>query len=105
VEYISERIAVMYLGRIVEIGDAQTVYQTPAHPYTRALVSSVPVPDPHVDRSGRIKLRGEIPTPLNRPSGCPFRTRCNLAREACAAGVPELTPKRAGQLAACPFVE
>ncbi|MGI6300956.1 MAG: ABC transporter ATP-binding protein [Verrucomicrobiota bacterium] len=103
VEYMSDRIAVMYLGRIVELGNADAVYQTPGHPYTQALVSSVPVPDPNVDRSNRIQIKGEIPTPLNRPTGCPFRTRCNIVRPSCADTVPELEPTPTGQLVACLF--
>jgi oligopeptide/dipeptide ABC transporter ATP-binding protein len=104
VYHVSDRIAVMYLGNLVEIGQAEAVYCQPAHPYSRALISAVPRPDPRSDRSGRMPLQGEIPTPLARPAGCAFRTRCPLARPACAEEVPPLQPKLTGQLAACPFV-
>ncbi len=103
VHHISDRIAVMYLGNLVEIGDADTVYRSPAHPYSQALVSAVPKPDPHGDRSGRQKLEGEIPTPLDKPSGCPFRTRCPIAKPECADAVPPLELKESGQMAACPY--
>ena len=105
VYHISDRIAVMYLGNLVELGDAETVYRRPAHPYAKALISAVPQPDPRKDRTGRIKLEGEIPTPLNKPTGCGFRTRCPIARDACAESVPQLEQKPDGQLAACPFTE
>ena len=103
VYHVSDRIAVMYLGDIVELGDAESVYTRPAHPYSQALISAVPQPDPGRDRSQRIRLEGEIPTPLAKPSGCGFRTRCRLARAECAESVPELEAKPSGQLAACPY--
>ncbi|MFV2065620.1 MAG: ABC transporter ATP-binding protein [Pirellulales bacterium] len=103
VYHVSDRIAVMYLGDIVELGDAEAVYTQPAHPYSQALISAVPQPDPHRDRSQRIRLEGEIPTPLAKPSGCGFRTRCRSARVECAESVPELEAKPSGQLAACPY--
>jgi oligopeptide transport system ATP-binding protein len=103
VHHISDRIAVMYLGNLVEIGGADEVYRSPAHPYAQALVSAVPKPDPRGDRSGRQKLEGEIPTPLDKPSGCPFRTRCPIAKPDCADAVPPLEPKESGQMAACPY--
>lgn len=103
VHHISDRIAVMYLGNLVEIGDADAVYLTPAHPYSQALVSAVPRPDPHADRSDRQKLEGEIPTPLAKPSGCPFRTRCPIVQDTCANELPDLEVKENGQQAACPF--
>ena len=105
VHHISDRIAVMYLGNLVEIGQSDDVYLQPAHPYSRALVSAVPRPDPRGDRPDRQKLEGEIPSPLDKPSGCPFRTRCPIAVPACADAVPNLTKKNTGQLAACPLVE
>ncbi len=105
VYHISDRIAVMYLGNIVELGDAEAVYHHPAHPYSRALLSAVPQPDPHKTRADRIKLEGEIPTPLAKPSGCPFRTRCPIARDECALKRPPLMRVSTGQLAACPFAE
>jgi oligopeptide/dipeptide ABC transporter ATP-binding protein len=103
VYHISDRIAVMYLGNLIEIGDAEAVYKQPAHPYTRALISAVPQPDPRGNRAARTKLEGEVPTPLNKPSGCPFRTRCPLAQPECAKGVPPLLLKPTGQMAACPY--
>ncbi|REJ64531.1 MAG: ATP-binding cassette domain-containing protein [Planctomycetota bacterium] len=103
VHHISDRIAVMYLGHLVEIGAADTVYLQPAHPYSRALISAVPEPDPQADRSGRVVLEGEIPSPLAKPSGCAFRTRCPIVRPECAEAVPPLEAKETGQLAACPF--
>jgi oligopeptide/dipeptide ABC transporter ATP-binding protein len=103
VYHVSDRIAVMYLGNLVELGDSETVYRRPAHPYSQALISAVPRPDPRGDRAGRIKLQGEIPTPLNKPTGCAFRTRCAMARDQCAAAPPALERKKTGQLAACPY--
>ncbi|MCE9548517.1 MAG: ABC transporter ATP-binding protein, partial [Planctomycetia bacterium] len=94
---------VMYLGNLIELGSSDAVYLTPAHPYTRALVSAVPRPDPHGDKSGRVKLKGEIPTPLAKPSGCPFRTRCPIAQPECAVARPPLVMKETGQVAACPY--
>ena len=103
VYHISDRIAVMYLGNIVEVGDAETVYHQPAHPYSRALLSAVPQPDPKGDRADRIQLKGEIPSPLNKPSGCSFHPRCSMAESDCAREVPALEQKETGQLAACPL--
>ncbi len=102
VYHISDRIAVMYLGNIVEIGSADQVYKNPKHPYSKALLSSVPKPDPRSDKSGRILLEGDIPTPLAKPSGCGFRTRCPIARPTCGEAVPDLTDTGDGQLVACP---
>lgn len=103
VEHISDRIAVMYLGDIVEIGDAQDVYHNPQHPYTRSLLSAVPLPDPTRRRKKRMVLQGDIPSPLAKPSGCGFRTRCPLARPACAKLVKSYKDVGRGQLTACPF--
>ena len=103
VYHISDRIAVMYLGHLVEIGTSEQVYKHAAHPYTRALVSAVPQPDPRADRAGRVKLEGEIPTPLAKPSGCAFRTRCPIAKPECAKSIPPLEEKPTGQQAACPY--
>jgi len=105
VHHVSDRIVVMYLGNLIEEGDADTVYHHPAHPYTKALLSAVPQPEPRADRADRIRLTGEIPTPLDKPSGCSFRTRCPIARESCARSVPPLMLQATGQLAACPFCD
>ncbi|WP_053384240.1 ABC transporter ATP-binding protein [Leucobacter celer] len=95
--HVSDRIAVMYLGQIVELGPAEEVIQHPQHPYTRALRSAIPVPDPEADTvRDRIVLVGEIPSPVTPPSGCRFRTRCRFATELCAAEQPELVPLPGG---------
>ncbi|WP_306132260.1 ABC transporter ATP-binding protein [Roseivivax marinus] len=101
VRHLCDRIAVMYLGRIVEIGPAEQVFGTPAHPYTRALLAATPSLDPTRTADEDRILPGELPSPSNPPSGCPFRTRCPLAEEACAAEVPPLTPMAPGWRAAC----
>jgi len=102
VYHISNRIAVMYLGNIVEVGTAENVYRAPAHPYSRALLSAVPQPNPTAAREKRIALNGEIPSPLNKPTGCSFHPRCPIAKSECAAELPTLQPKESGQMAACP---
>jgi len=102
VRHISDRIAVMYLGRMVEMGDANEIYNHPLHPYSKSLLSAVPVPDPKVARANkRIVLEGDIPSPLNAPSGCPFRTRCRYATEACAESMPEFKDVGGGHFVAC----
>ncbi len=102
VRHISDRIAVMYLGRMVEMGDADEIYNHPMHPYSKSLLSAVPVPDPKVARANkRIVLEGDIPSPLNAPSGCPFRTRCRYATEACAESMPEFKDIGGGHFVAC----
>lgn len=102
VKYISDRIAVMYLGRLVEMGSAAEVVERPLHPYTRALVSAIPVPDPEKERiRQRIILQGDPPSPLNPPAGCAFHPRCPYAVEACKAAVPELLEKEPKRFAAC----
>ncbi len=102
VRHISDRIAVMYLGKMVELADADTIYNRPLHPYSKSLLSAVPVPDPKVARANkRIMLEGDIPSPLNAPSGCPFRTRCPYATEQCAAEMPEFKEVEKGHFVAC----
>ncbi len=102
VRHISDRIGVMYLGKIVELADNHALYNRASHPYTRALLASIPVPDPNVARSNE-PMRGEIPSPTNIPSGCRFRTRCPLATERCAAQEPMLRDIGGGHLAACHY--
>ena len=92
VQYISDYVAVMYLGKIVEHARAEEIYQNPKHPYTMALLSAIPQPDPH-RRYQRIMLRGEVPSPINPPSGCPFHPRCHMAVERCRSEMPPLAPK------------
>ncbi len=102
VRHISDRIAVMYLGKMVELADADEIYNHPLHPYSKALMSAVPVPDPKIARANqRIALEGDIPSPLNAPSGCPFRTRCPYATEQCAIDVPEFKEVSKGHFVAC----
>ena len=100
VEYVSDRIAVMYLGKIMEVAPASELYTNPQHPYSEALLSAVPVPDPTIKRE-RIVLEGDIPSPINPPSGCVFRTRCRYAIPECAETVPELREVSPGHYKAC----
>ena len=102
VRHISDRIAVMYLGRMVELADSKEIYDRPLHPYTKSLMSAVPVPDPKIARENkRIILSGDIPSPLNAPSGCPFRTRCPHATEVCAQSMPKFKEVATGHFVAC----
>ena len=102
VHHISKRIAVMYLGKIVELADADEINDHPIHPYTESLLSAVPIPDPDITRARqRIILEGDVPSPLHRPTGCPFRTRCRYATEQCARECPELTDRGGGHQVAC----
>ncbi|MCR5805532.1 MAG: ATP-binding cassette domain-containing protein [Oscillospiraceae bacterium] len=102
VRHISDRIGVMYLGKMVELADAKEIYDHPQHPYSVSLLSAVPVPDPKEARANkRIVLSGDIPSPLNAPSGCPFRTRCPHATQKCAESMPELKEISSGHYAAC----
>ncbi|MEK8129708.1 oligopeptide/dipeptide ABC transporter ATP-binding protein [Paenibacillus filicis] len=102
VKHISDRIGVMYLGKLVEVTTAEELYANPLHPYTQSLLSAIPIPDPEIERTReRIILEGEIPSPLNPPSGCPFRTRCPKAMPECAAAMPEFKEVKPGHFTAC----
>ncbi len=102
VEHISHRVMVMYLGRVAELSDSDTLYQHPRHPYTRALIDAVPIPDPAIERAKReVSLRGDLPSPLDPPSGCAFRTRCPKAHPRCADEVPILRELEPGRWVAC----
>jgi oligopeptide transport system ATP-binding protein len=102
VRHISDRVAVMYLGKIVELGPAEEVIDRPRHPYTRALVSAIPVPDPVVERARqRIVLAGDPPSPVDPPAGCAFHPRCPYARDVCRQAVPALAACGQGHEAAC----
>jgi oligopeptide/dipeptide ABC transporter ATP-binding protein len=102
VKYVSDRIAVMYLGQIVELAKSEDLYDDPQHPYTKALMSAIPIPDPDLEaRQDRIILQGELPNPISPPSGCPFRTRCPFAMERCAKETPAFREVRPGHWAAC----
>ena len=102
VKYVSDRIAVMYLGKMVELGNSEEIYSEALHPYSKSLLSAVPIPDPKIAKnSQRIILEGDIPSPLNAPSGCPFRTRCRFAGKECAASMPSFKEVKPGHFVAC----
>lgn len=102
VRHISDRIAVMYLGKMVELADADEIYNRPLHPYSKSLISAVPIPDPKIARANkRIVLSGDIPSPLNAPSGCPFHTRCPYATDICSQSMPEFEEIEKGHFIAC----
>ena len=105
VRHISDRIAVMYLGRLVEVAERNAIYENPQHPYTKALISAIPIPDPKVERKReRIVLTGDVPSPMSPPSGCPFHTRCPLKESRCETEVPALREIEPGRQVACHLV-
>ena len=103
-KYICDRIGVLYLGRLAEIGNLSDIYGKPLHPYTQALLEAVPVPDPKFRRTMAMP-KGEIPNPINPPSGCRFHPRCPLAKENCSVEEPELRELRPGHMVACHYAE
>ena len=104
VKYLADEIGVMYLGKMVEFGAGDDIYQRPAHPYTAGLIDTIPIPDPRVEKAkSGVAIKGEIPSPVNPPSGCRFRTRCPLAQDRCAEEEPALRSFGPGHVAACHF--
>jgi oligopeptide/dipeptide ABC transporter ATP-binding protein len=104
VKYISDRVAVMYLGRIVETGTVEQIFENPQHPYTKALLEAIPVPDP-TRRSQHVHLEGDVPSPISPPSGCHFHTRCPVAEERCSRETPPMLTCEEGHHAACFLAE
>ncbi len=104
VKHISDRIAVMYLGKIVEMTDKHSLFDNPLHPYTKALISAIPIPDPTYDKK-RVILEGDVPSPINPPSGCRFHTRCPIAKDICSQEDPVFEEKADGHFVACHFVK
>lgn len=106
VKYISDRVGVMYLGHLVELAESEELYKNPLHPYTTALLSSIPIPDPEQERKKtRIPIEGEIPSPINPPPGCKFAPRCKMAREICKEKMPELVEIKKGHFVACHLLQ
>jgi oligopeptide/dipeptide ABC transporter ATP-binding protein len=104
VKYMADRIGVMYLGKLVELGSGDDIYQRAAHPYTAGLIATIPAPDPALERAKTgAAIKGELPSPVNPPSGCRFRTRCQFAQDRCASEEPELRSFGPGHVAACHF--
>jgi peptide/nickel transport system ATP-binding protein/oligopeptide transport system ATP-binding protein len=101
VQHIAHRVAVMYLGRIVELADKRSLFSQPLHPYTEALLSAVPIPDPKGRRDTRVVLTGDVPSPVNPPSGCHFHTRCPYVMERCRVEAPALRELQPGHWASC----
>jgi oligopeptide transport system ATP-binding protein len=106
VKHISDRIGVMYLGKLVEVAESKVLYDDPKHPYTQALLSAIPIPDPEVTRnSNRIILEGDVPSPVNPPSGCRFRTRCRYAMDICSSEEPQLRDVGDGHMVSCHLMD
>ena len=104
VKHISDRVAIMYLGKISEQASSASIYEAPQHPYTRSLISAIPNPDPHI-RVQRIPLQGDVPSPISPPPGCSFHTRCPEAIKRCAAALPQLIPTGDQHWAACHLLD
>ncbi len=104
VKHISDRVGVMYLGKIVEIADSESIYREPKHPYSQALISAIPEPDPELDKK-RVILTGDVPSPINPPSGCRFHTRCNYCMDRCKQEEPQMLDVGGGHLVACHLTE